>query len=510
MKTRSSFFHIIASTILVIPLMLQMFASIQVVSADSTDSTDSAFSVTLHKRAFNEGQVPSDRQNTGDVMSDFGGTGLNGVTFTAYDVTDHYLSLRNSGNTAEQATQIIQKNAADVAPAYANKVSDQKTATVNSEDGLATFNNLPLKDNKGNYKTYLFMETDSPSNITQKAAPIVLTLPIFKSGSNTEINKNVQIYPKDEQTEAITKDLDDSAKKDLAVNVNGKTYYNAEYGQKFGYNITVAVPWNIKDKATFALTDTPNKGIKADVNSVSIPSLTKGGDYTVTATGDGFTVTFDTTKAAVQAVAGKKLVISYDVTLTNEATPDAAIGNKAELTIGNGSDVTTTPAEGPKVYTGGAKFVKQDKDSHKTLANAEFQLVKVDKSGNVVAYANQATNGKYTWATTDDNATVFTSNAAGLVEVKGLQYSAKLAGDQSYALIETKAPEGYAKLTTPVKFTVTNGSYSDTQKVEIDNITKGLLPSTGGNGIYVYIAAGLIVVILAAIGYRVIKRHEEV
>nr|WP_315897732.1 pilin N-terminal domain-containing protein [Weissella cibaria] len=49
-----------------------------------------------------------------------------------------------------------------------------------------------MKDSKGNYMTYLFVETDSPSNITQKAAPIVLTLPIFKSGSNTEINNDVQ------------------------------------------------------------------------------------------------------------------------------------------------------------------------------------------------------------------------------------------------------------------------------------------------------------------------------
>ena len=77
-------------------------------------------------------------------------------------------------------------------------------------------------------------------------------------------------------------------------------------------------------------------------------------------------------------------------------------------------------------------------------------------------------------------------------------------------MIETKAPEGYAKLTAPVKFVVTQGSYADAQKVEIDNITKGLLPSTGGNGIYIYIAAGLVVVVLAAIGYRIAKRREEV
>lgn len=508
MKTSSGFFHILASIILVVPLVFQLFASVQTVNADTTSD---AFNVTLHKRVFDEGQVPADKQNTGDVMSDFGGTGLNGVTFTVYDVTDHYLSLRAAGKTAEEATKAVQKDAVVAAPAYANKVTDQLTKTTNQEDGVATFSNLPMKDSNGNYKTYLFVETDSPSNITQKAAPIVLTLPIFKSGSNTEINNDVQIYPKDEQTEAITKDLNDDSKKSLEVTLpNGDKVYNAEYGQTFGYNITVAVPWNIKDKATFEVVDTPNKGIKADVNSVAVTGLTKGTDYTVTANGDGFKVKFDTSKAAVQAAAGKKLVVNYDVTLTNDAVPDVAIGNKAELTIGNGSDVTTTPAEGPKIYTGGAKFIKQDKDSHKTLANAEFQLVKVDNSGKVVSYANQAADGKYTWSGTDTNATTYTSNETGLVEVKGLPYSSKLEEGQSYALIETKAPEGYAKLTAPVKFVVTQGSYADAQKVEIDNITKGLLPSTGGNGIYIYIAAGLVVVVLAAIGYRIAKRREEV
>lgn len=507
MKTSSGFFHILASIILVVPLVFQLFASVQTVNADTANDE---FNVTLHKRVFDEGQVPADKHNTGDVMSDFGGTGLNGVTFTVYDVTDHYLSLRATGNTAEEATKAVQKDAVVAAPAYANKVTDQLTKTTNQEDGVATFSNLTMKDGKGNYKTYLFVETDSPSNITQKAAPIVLTLPIFKSGSNTEINNDVQIYPKDEQTEAITKDLNDDSKKSLEVTLpNGDKVYNAEYGQTFGYNITVAVPWNIKDKKIFEVVDTPNKGIKADVNSVAITGL-KGTDYTVTANGDGFKVTFDTSKAAVQAAAGKKLVVNYDVTLTNDAVPDVAIGNKAELTIGNGSDVKTTPAEGPKVYTGGAKFIKQDKDSHKPLANAEFQLVKVDNSGKVVSYANQAADGKYTWAGTDTNATTYTSNTAGLVEVKGLPYSSKLEEGQSYALIETKAPEGYAKLTAPVKFVVTQGSYADTQKVEIDNITKGLLPSTGGNGIYIYIAAGLVVVVLAAIGYSIAKRREEV
>ena len=145
MKTSSGFFHILASIILVVPLVFQLFASVQTVNADTTSD---AFNVTLHKRVFDEGQVPADKQNTGDVMSDFGGTGLNGVTFTVYDVTDHYLGLRAARDTAEQATTAVQKDAVDAAPAYAKKLSEKLTTTTNQEDGVATFSNLSMKDSK--------------------------------------------------------------------------------------------------------------------------------------------------------------------------------------------------------------------------------------------------------------------------------------------------------------------------------------------------------------------------
>lgn len=84
----------LANTILlVLPLLLSAVLGVANVSADSTDTVN----VTLHKRVFDEGQVPANKTNTGDVDSSFGGTPLAGVTFTAYDVTDHYLALRKDG-----------------------------------------------------------------------------------------------------------------------------------------------------------------------------------------------------------------------------------------------------------------------------------------------------------------------------------------------------------------------------------------------------------------------------
>ena len=503
---------LITGLIMILPLLLLSFATPQKVSAADTDNS---VKVTLHKRVFDSAQEA--KQNTGEIMNDFGGTGLNGVTFKAYNVTEHYLSLRNSGATAQAAVAAIQSDAkdSDNLPSYVGSaVATKKTATSNSEDGIAAFDNLNLKDSAHNYQTYLFVETDSPTDITQQAAPIVLTMPIYKTSDT--INHDIQIYPKNVKSTPITKDLDEASKKDLAVTLpDGSTIYNAQYGQSFGYNITVNVPWNIKDKDTFNVVDKPDTGIDIDASTVSIDGLTKGTDYTVDKKDNGYQVVFKTASAAVQALAGKSLTITYKATLTNNATPDTAIGNTATLTIGNSTDTTSTSANGPKIYTGGAQFVKKDSQINKNLASAnlagaKFQLVKVDSNGNIVSYATQASDGSYTWNNSATEATTYTSDTNGLVALKGLSYSDKLDSGESYALLEIQAPDGYAKLDSPVKFSITKGSFDKSNEITIYNTKEGLLPSTGGKGIYIFLAIGIVIMIVAFGGYKAINKHEEI
>lgn len=497
----------LANTILlVLPLLLSAVLGVANVSADSTDTVN----VTLHKRVFDEGQVPANKTNTGDVDSSFGGTPLAGVTFTAYDVTDHYLALRKDGKTAEEATQAVQKDAVDKAPSYANQVGQDVTK---GADGTVTFSNLASKDGDKD-KVYLFVETNSPTDITQKADPIVLALPIYKTGSDSEINTNIHVYPKNEKSTAITKDLNDKSKTALEVTLGDSKVYNATFGQTFGYQLQIAVPWNIADKLTFNVVDTPNLGIDDDASTVQVAGLTKGTDYKVEASaandqnGKGFKITFDTSTAAVKAAAGKKLTITYDATLTNAAVPDKALNNTATLNIDNGTGVTSTPTQGPEIYTGGINFVKKDKQSLKTLAKAEFQLVKLNANGDKVAYATQASDGSYNWGTTADGATTYTSDSKGAISLKGLEYSTKLSDGQSYALVETKAPEGYALLTAPVKFTVTQGSFGANQL--ITNIKKGILPSTGGSGIYLFLIIGALMMGAAYLWNKRNKKEQNI
>ncbi|MDN6037004.1 MAG: pilin N-terminal domain-containing protein, partial [Lactococcus raffinolactis] len=71
----NKFLQVILATIL---LLTTAFVSNQhIVSADDNVDVKNT-NITINKRIFDEGKTPANKQNTGDVMSDFGGQPLNG------------------------------------------------------------------------------------------------------------------------------------------------------------------------------------------------------------------------------------------------------------------------------------------------------------------------------------------------------------------------------------------------------------------------------------------------
>ncbi len=221
----------------------------------------------------------------------------------------------------------------------------------------------------------------------------------------------------------------------------------------------------------------------------------------------------------------------------------------------------------PKVKTESKKFVKRDEASSKRLAKAEFVVQsrlgdtskgkylkindnpvnqtnvdkartalkeKVDAYNNLTAEKQDGTEGatllgeietaqntlneaikanvKYTWVEKVEDATVYTSNKDGQIEVKGLK-------DGDYTLVETKAPEGYSK-TANVKKNFTIGSDDDlndnylpvedakeeNKKAAKDairvNNTLVTIPETGGIGSLIFIVAGLAIMTGAFVAYK--------
>ena len=138
--------------------------------------------------------------------------------------------------------------------------------------------------------------------------------------------------------------------------------------------------------------------------------------------------------------------------------------------------------------------LKAARDKAYVTVNTQWEWIE-DKTENGVEHA-----GAY----------VFTSGEDGYFKVTGLK-----AGN--YQLIETKAPDGYAKLTAPVDFTIAAKSTGETTKLETgklqdnDGFTqaenkKVTIPQTGGMGTVLFTVVGIG---LMAGAVMAMKRNRE-
>lgn len=267
---------------------------------------------------------------------------------------------------------------------------------------------------------------------------------------------------------------------------------------------------------------------------------------------------------------------TYNVTfsgLDNNKTykiEEFANGYDPEYTSANGvknkvnpDTITPTP---PQVETYGKKFVKTDATTEKNrLAGAEFVVKNgtgegakylVAKTGDQIAKEQQAVkdakkaldtavetynNLEKAQQTDDERAEVtaaqedynkavkaagnvyewgdkakaitLVSDGQGRFEITGL-------AEGTYYLEETKEPEGFAKLTSDVPFTVNNKSYTtggekaidyvpssnknDAQQVENKNLT---IPQTGGKGTIIFTIVGIGLMAGAIVAMK--KNKEE-
>lgn len=498
----NKFLQVILATIL---LLTTAFVSNQhIVSADDNVDVKNT-NITINKRIFDEGKTPANKQNTGDVMSDFGGKPLNGSEFTVYNVSDQYYSLIK-GSDQNTAIAKIQQDAASVAPTYATKVD----AKITAGQGQATFADLPLTDSNGKYIVYLFVETKTPNNvtITKRAVPMVVAMPIYKLDAKLEptndINKDIQLYPKNE-TAKDTKEFSNLGQFNK-VTVNDTTFANVTTGDTLNYKLTVNIPANIGDSnavKSYKINDKPSAGLALVAGTVKVGSLVKNTDYTITEHDGGFTVDLKLDSAAVKALAGQKLQLAYNMTLTATVDPDTLQSNKASVQINNDTEQQITPPT--PVGTGGYKFTKKDAQTGKVLQKAKFVVTNKEQSKFATFTTNAKGDNVFTkWVDTKDAATKVVSDDNGSIRVIGL-----LNGD--YVLNETDTPSANYVLLKDgtITFTVEHGKYG-ASNLDVKNTPKGLLPSTGGAGIYAFIIIGAAMMIGAYIWFKKSRQQAEV
>lgn len=220
---------------------------------------------------------------------------------------------------------------------------------------------------------------------------------------------------------------------------------------------------------------------------------------------------------ANQTNKGKEFTVTYYAKVNKDA--EVTNNNKASLEYGNNpSDTTTTTPSEAKTNTYPLDINKIKTGSDEKLAGAKFSLY---------TSAEDAKNGKNAIKVSGSNGNYVVDPASTTTEfesvksIDGKGYNLHINGLEAkdYWLVETQAPEGFNKLTAPIKVIITKtgdaewkvskDGVEETDKIiDIENSTGSLLPSTGGRGAIAFAVIAALLVFGVAVSFIRDKRKE--
>lgn len=310
----------------------------------------------------------------------------------------------------------------------------------------------------------------------------------------------------------------------------------AEIGQVVKYTVTGAIPDTTGyAEYVYKIYDTLSTGL--DFVNDANGTACEGNSVKVTV---AFTDTTDASTAPTQATLdtnnskkmsldlstwvkenqtnkGKAFTVTYYAKVNKNA--EVTNNNNASLEYGNNpSDITTTTPSEAKTNTYPLDIKKINKKTKELLADAKFSLYRSEteaKNGKN-AIAVTGSNGSYV-VDADSKNTVFESVATEAGNGYNLHLNGLAAGE--YWLVETQAPEGFNKLTDPIKVTITkngdtnwtvkkNDTAEDDKIIDVENSTGFLLPSTGGRGAIAFAVIAALLVFGVAVSFIRDKRKE--
>lgn len=275
------------------------------------------------------------------------------------------------------------------------------------------------------------------------------------------------------------------------------------------------------------------KGTALEAGATTVNVTVAFTDNSVTAAGTTPTVaTLDTANnrkmsldlsewvRANQTNKGKEFTVTYYAKVNKDAVVTEK--NKAQLEYGNkpGETTTTTPSEA-KTPTYPLDILKTKKDSNVKLAGAKFSLYtsEADAKNGTNPIKVTGKNGNYV---VDSNSTTTEFESVENIEEKGYNLRVNGLAEGTYYLVETKAPDGYNKLTAPVVIKITKSTDTDVNNwtiskdgtvetdkiIDIANSTGSLLPSTGGRGAIAFAVIAALLVFGVAVSFIRDKRKE--
>ena len=251
--------------------------------------------------------------------------------------------------------------------------------------------------------------------------------------------------------------------------------------------------------------------------------VTTAGTTPITATLDTankrkMSLDLSTWVSANQANKGKEFTVTYYAKVNKDAVVTEK--NKAQLEYGNkpGETTTTTPSEA-KTPTYPLDILKKNAKNNDKLAGAKFELYRIeaDAKAGTNAITVSGSNGNYVVDSTSR-----TTEFESVKDIAGKGYNLRVNGlaEGTYYLVETKAPDGFNKLTAPVKIKITKSTDTDVTKwtiskdgtdetdkiIDIENSTGSLLPSTGGAGVIVFAGVAILLVFGVVVSFIRDKR----
>lgn len=292
------------------------------------------------------------------------------------------------------------------------------------------------------------------------------------------------------------------------VSADGKSN-SANIGDTVYFKTTItaqpgAQNYVLHDKMTDGLTFNNKVEVKKGESTV------ESSKYTLNTTGltDGcaFEIEFKTDFCDTLN-ANDTITVTYSAVLNEKAEIGNVDKNKNETWLKYGDSqntqhkTTTTKTFEMNVF----KFYKDKKNSDKEtgLAGATFKLTKDSQDAENIGFVKTsnktATNDVYRVAKKGEAGTVttITSPNSGEFTIQGL-------GAGTYYLTETQQPAGYNKLANAIKVEITNDrkvqvekpeGLTTVDKVEVENKSGTVLPSTGGAGTTMIYLIGAVLVL---------------
>ncbi|MGQ7334746.1 SpaH/EbpB family LPXTG-anchored major pilin [Streptococcus suis] len=373
------------------------------------------------------------------------GVPVAGAKLEVVDVTKSFYELVNRQKLSlKEAQEAVSKS---------NKIDGQSLAVATTDQsGLVRF--TVSKTSQQRPAVYLIRELVTPVAVT-KMENMVVVLPILDESGNEK--SLISLFPKSHGTFTFDKTIDEK-----------QSSYS--FGEPIPYRLSTIIPQDMTNLSSYEIEDIYDQGLRFISDSLEIfidGEKQSDSIKAVSLSENQFRVVFDVAKLA--DFGGKKLEVTYQMVIKDEAAIDQDLVNTATLYPGD----LTPLVDRENVQTGGFRFIKRAAEGKQNpLAKATF-VIKNPTDDTVLTYKE----GKYQFekvATNASGVVRLISDDDGYFEIRGLRYG-------EYLVSEIRAPSGYVLNDKPTAFTVGVSAYSQGPVLSIFNVKKPKirLPETG-------------------------------